>query len=145
MSGVYCIKVDDAIVYVGKSKNINERISQHWSGVFAREENKYSLLYNALHRSHKITFWLLEECEVADLNKKETFWIQQLRPCLNSSHNGGVGKDLTAQEFYDVVYNQKDEVEGMYEYKYLRYERIGKQNRYRKITAKRSTKLGHVN
>lgn len=30
MTGIYCIKVDDCIVYVGKSNNIEERAAQHW-------------------------------------------------------------------------------------------------------------------
>lgn len=114
MSGVYCIKVDNAIVYVGKAKDLNERMRQHWNSIFTKsEENKYVLLNSARGRKHKITFWLLEECEEIELKSKETYWIHSLRPCLNSSNNGGIGRRLTAQEFYDVVFNQTDYVEGI--------------------------------
>ena len=28
-AGIYCIKIDDAIVYIGKSHNMLKRVSQH--------------------------------------------------------------------------------------------------------------------
>lgn len=32
-AGIYCIKIDDEIVYVGKSGNMLRRIAQHYAGI----------------------------------------------------------------------------------------------------------------
>lgn len=31
--GIYCIKVDDEIVYIGKSHNMLKRVAQHYVGI----------------------------------------------------------------------------------------------------------------
>ncbi len=32
-AGIYCIKVDSEIVYIGKSTNMLKRIAQHYAGI----------------------------------------------------------------------------------------------------------------
>ena len=32
-SGVYCIKIDNQIVYIGKSHNMLKRVAQHYAGI----------------------------------------------------------------------------------------------------------------
>lgn len=32
-AGIYCIKIDDKIVYIGKSKNMLRRIADHYVGI----------------------------------------------------------------------------------------------------------------
>lgn len=122
MCGVYCIKVKDAIVYVGKSNNLKERIHQHWYAISHTEnkENKYILLRNCYRRKeYRISFWLLDyDCLEEELDEYERFWIKVLNPCLNSQCNGGRGSKLTLQEFYEIIINNKDDVSGMIEYEY---------------------------
>lgn len=115
MIGIYCIKVDNCIVYVGKSNDIEGRVRQHWKAIYNKDnkENKYQLLRDCGGRSHPITFWLLEQCEENKLNEAEKFWIKFIKPCLNSKDNNNVGSNITANEFYDYVFNQSDYVVGM--------------------------------
>ena len=114
MKGVYGIKVDKCLVYVGQTMNISSRVEQHYTAMSMSKpkENKYYLLKDARSRKHKITFWLLEEVENPEERyKAETKWIKALRPCLNSKDNGGLGQRLTAQEFYEYIYNNQCEFE----------------------------------
>lgn len=125
MSGVYCIKVNKAIVYVGKSKDINSRVRQHWRNILSDKckDNKYSLLRMCGCRNDiNITFWLLEEAEEDRIKGLETTWIKALSPCLNSLENGGKGKELTASEFYNIVMNNDDDVQDMQQYHYIKAE-----------------------
>ena len=45
--GIYCIKLDDQIVYIGKSKNMLERIASHYVGIRQGSELKYRILWEA--------------------------------------------------------------------------------------------------
>lgn len=114
-AGIYCIKVNECIVYVGKSKNLQGRMFQHWGKIFSgTEDNKYKLLHSAFNHYYRITFWVLGEYEEAKLNEKEKMWIEILKPCLNGKMNNNRGLDITAQEFYDEIHTRSDYVEGMY-------------------------------
>lgn len=115
MIGIYCIKVNKCIVYVGKSNDILGRVKSHVTSIYNKnnKENKYQLLRDCGNRKHKITFWLLEECEEAELNSKEKFWINFIKPCLNSQNNENIGKHITANEFYDYIFNQSDYIDRM--------------------------------
>lgn len=122
MKGIYGIKVDNCLVYVGQATNINERIRQHWSAILEKQprENKYQLLKSAASRKHKITFWLLEEVKengaIDDIERK---WIKALYPCLNTQHTKGIGHKLTANEFYQSVMNETTEIEGAVQWEYV--------------------------
>jgi excinuclease UvrABC nuclease subunit len=71
LTGIYCIKVDKAIVYIGKSRNIQSRLHSHFIGICQAKENKYSLLKTAYFKHIPITFFLLEECSEIELDEKE--------------------------------------------------------------------------
>ena len=45
--GIYCIKIDNQIVYIGKSRNMLERIAQHYVGIKEGSERKYRILAEA--------------------------------------------------------------------------------------------------
>ena len=45
--GIYCIKLDDQIVYIGKSKNMLERIASHYVGIRQGSELKYRIMAEA--------------------------------------------------------------------------------------------------
>lgn len=58
-AGIYCIKVDDKIVYIGKSGNMLRRIAQHYAGIQNETEKKYYVLSEARRRGHDINFDVL--------------------------------------------------------------------------------------
>ena len=42
--GIYCIKLNERVVYIGKSMNMLERIASHYVGVNTGSERKYRIL-----------------------------------------------------------------------------------------------------
>ena len=45
--GIYCIKLDDQLVYIGKSKNMLERVASHYVGIRQGSELKYRIIAEA--------------------------------------------------------------------------------------------------
>lgn len=43
-AGIYCIKVNNQIVYIGKSMNMLWRVAQHYVGIKTGSEKKYRIL-----------------------------------------------------------------------------------------------------
>lgn len=111
MKGIYCIVIEKCIVYVGRSKNIQKRVAEHWYNIYHPAENKYYLLNDAVQR-HAIHFFHLD-----DIEDNESIWIQLIQPCLNSKLNNNNGIELTAAEFYDNIYNSYHLVEFIKEVK----------------------------
>ena len=58
-AGIYCIKIDDDIVYIGKSHNMLKRVAQHYVGIKSQSELKYRILAEAHRKGHKIDFDVL--------------------------------------------------------------------------------------
>lgn len=115
MTGIYIIKVNKAIVYVGKSTDVQERLRQHWRSMFDERDKpngKYGYLYCVYKQHIPITFWLLEECPKEKLNEREKYWIQTLQPVLNSQYmKVSLDKrNLSTQEFFEIVFNQNDQI-----------------------------------
>lgn len=50
--GIYCIKVDDEIVYIGKSHNMLKRVAQHYVGIQKQSNKKYRILAEAQRKGH---------------------------------------------------------------------------------------------
>ena len=46
-AGIYCIKIDNQIVYIGKSHNMLKRVAQHYVGIQLKTERKYCILAEA--------------------------------------------------------------------------------------------------
>lgn len=46
-AGIYCIKLDNRIVYIGKSHNMLKRIAYHYVGIKKQSEKKYRILAEA--------------------------------------------------------------------------------------------------
>lgn len=46
-AGIYCIKIDSTIVYIGKSRNMLRRVAQHYVGIKTQKEKKYRILAEA--------------------------------------------------------------------------------------------------
>lgn len=58
-AGIYCIRLDDEIVYIGKSKNMIKRIAEHYVGIMTRSEKKYRILAEAQDKRHIVGFDVL--------------------------------------------------------------------------------------
>ena len=90
-AGIYCIKVDETIVYIGKSSNMLRRIAQHYVGVQLQTEKKYEILAEARRRGHNINFDVLYYAQstryadkLAEIGQKEGEYIRKYQPILNT-------------------------------------------------------------
>lgn len=120
MKGIYGIKVDNCLVYVGQARDINERMQQHWKEILGTpKENKYFFLKSVLGRN-KITFWLLEETEELCLDNLEYKWVKALHPCLNTIYMGRNVRNLDINDFYNTICNESHEIDGAIQLHYHR-------------------------
>lgn len=91
MIGVYCFTNFEEILYVGSSKNIRERYSQHKSDCHNENSNRYHLIFYQYIREHNINlkdlnFIILKEFDYYDKNileKYERNYIEILKPKFN--------------------------------------------------------------
>ena len=90
-AGIYCIKVDETIVYIGKSGNMLRRIAQHYAGIQRQTEKKYAVLAEARRRGHNINFDVLYYAQstryadkLAEIGQKEGEYIRKYQPILNT-------------------------------------------------------------
>lgn len=76
MTGIYLIKNKlTEEVYIGQSKNINNRWNNHKRNMGNSKYNLYSdMSYYGLSN---FEFSVIEECEIRDLDKREMYWIQK--------------------------------------------------------------------
>ena len=90
-AGIYCIKIDDKIVYIGKSANMLRRIAQHYAGIQKGTEKKYRIISEAERKGHPISFDVLYYAKsrryadkLAEIGEKEGKYIRQYKPILNT-------------------------------------------------------------
>ena len=90
-AGIYCIKIDDKIVYVGKSGNMLRRIAAYYVHIQMETETKYRILSEARRKGHSIGFDVLYYAEseryadrIAELGEKEGEYIRLYDPILNT-------------------------------------------------------------
>ena len=90
-AGIYCIKIDTDIVYIGKSANMLRRIAEHYVGIKTGSEKKYRILAEARRRGHPITFDVLYYAKskgianrLAEIGEKEGEYIRHYMPLLNT-------------------------------------------------------------
>ena len=90
-AGIYCIKIDDDIVYIGKSHNMLKRVAQHYVGIQKQSELKYRILAEAHRKGHKIGFDVLYYASRSGYNAikdeigtKEGEYIREYKPALNT-------------------------------------------------------------
>lgn len=89
-AGIYKIKIGSAL-YVGSSKNIKKRIRSHLSNIANGTEMKK--IQAAAESGEEIHVDILEKISdnetVWHMLLRERYWIEQLRPELNSAPPGG--------------------------------------------------------
>ena len=90
-AGIYCIKIDNDIVYIGKSQNMLKRVVQHYVGIKSQSELKYRILAEAHRKGHTINFDVLYYATQSGYNAvkeeigtKEGEYIRQYKPALNT-------------------------------------------------------------
>ena len=89
--GIYCIKVDGQILYIGKSENMLKRVAEHYVGIRIGSEKKYRLLSEIQSNGHPIEFDVLYYAQKKrasaireEIGSKEGEFIRQYRPVLNT-------------------------------------------------------------
>ena len=90
-AGIYCIKIDKDIVYIGKSKNMLRRVAEHYVNIKKQNECKYRILAEANRKGHSINFDVLYCAQETaykaieeEIGQKEGEYIRQHKPILNS-------------------------------------------------------------
>ena len=90
-AGIYCIKIDNTIVYIGKSHNMLKRVAQHYTSIQKPEEKKYRILNEARRKGHAIVFDVLYYANSTnyssidkEIGNKEGEFIREYRPVLNT-------------------------------------------------------------
>ena len=90
-AGIYCIKIDDTIVYIGKSQNMLKRVSQHYAAIMGQTEKKYRIFAEAQRKGHSINFDVLYHAAETyypavknEIGQKEGEYIRQYKPILNT-------------------------------------------------------------
>lgn len=90
-AGLYCIKIDADIVYIGKSANMLRRIAEHYVGIKTASEKKYRIIAEAQRKGHPITFDVLYYAkrkgianQLAEIGEKEGEFIRRHKPILNT-------------------------------------------------------------
>lgn len=89
--GIYCVKVEGQILYIGKSENMLKRVAYHYVGIQTGSEKKYRLLSEIQRNGHKIEFDVLyyaqstsAEAIREEIGSKEGEFIRQYLPVLNT-------------------------------------------------------------
>lgn len=89
--GIYCIKIDDTVVYIGKSRNMLKRIANHYVNIKTEAEKKYRIMAEAQRKGHSISFDVLYYATARtpsaikeEIGKKEGKYIRQYLPPLNT-------------------------------------------------------------
>ena len=84
-SGIYCIKIDGVIIYIGKASNLLKRILSHQVNTeLGLPEHKYDVFRGIIQKGYTLCFEVLEYVP----NKKnllivEGKWIRKYMPIMN--------------------------------------------------------------
>lgn len=89
--GIYCIKLNRQIVYIGKSENMLRRIASHYVGIKEGSEKKYRILAEIQRKGTPVEFDVLYDAMGKkyaqireEIGRKEGELIRQYRPVLNT-------------------------------------------------------------
>ena len=89
--GIYCIKLNGQIVYIGKSRNMIVRIAEHYVGIQQSSKCKYRILAEVQRKGYSVDFDVLYYAKneryqdiVEEIGQKEGEFIREYRPVLNT-------------------------------------------------------------
>lgn len=93
-AGIYSIKIDDILVYIGKSQDLLERVAEHIAeiqNINQHSSNKYKVLAQAQRMGHKVSFDILYYSPFTsgndmldDIGYREGEYIREYLPFLNT-------------------------------------------------------------
>ena len=93
-AGIYSIKIDDILVYIGKSQDLLERVAEHIAeiqNIDQHSSNKYKVLAQAQRMGHKVSFDILYYSPFTsgnemldDIGFNEGKYIREYLPFLNT-------------------------------------------------------------
>jgi predicted GIY-YIG superfamily endonuclease len=87
LQGVYKISSNNLVLYVGQSKQLNGRIDKHKHHIKNPNSKgiKQKKLYDTINTQYpNYTISIIEECSVDKLIERENYWINELKPILNT-------------------------------------------------------------
>ena len=82
VSGVYCISFGEHS-YIGSSRNIQQRISQHRKKLRAGTHCLKMQAYYTMFGEDKMYISILETCDTSVLKSREKYWIDAIEPDIN--------------------------------------------------------------
>ena len=93
-AGIYSIKIDDILVYIGKSQDLLERVAEHIAeiqNIDQHSSNKYKVIAQAQRMGHKVSFDILYYSPftsgnemIDDIGFNEGKYIREYLPFLNT-------------------------------------------------------------
>ena len=90
-AGIYCIRLGDTLVYIGKSVNMLERVAQHYVGIQYRNAEKYRIIAQLQQEGHPVNFDVLYDASSAtrhdideEIGYMEGVYLRKYRPPLNT-------------------------------------------------------------
>lgn len=98
MIGIYKItNLTNNKVYIGQSRNIQQRFATHRSRAFNQNSEDYNkYLYRAIRKYglDNFSFEVIEQCSIEQLNEKEKYWI-----IYYNAENSDFGYNQTLEDF----------------------------------------------
>ena len=100
--GIYALVLNGRIIYIGKSINLYRRLNEHRLSILKAlkkplkgyPNRKYNYIASAIQHGATITYMVLKHLDNADkkqLDKWETFFIQEYHPQFNIEKNAEDG------------------------------------------------------
>ena len=100
--GIYALVLNGRIIYIGKSINLYRRLNEHRLAILKAlkkplkgySNRKYNYIASAIGHGATITYMILKHLDNPDkkqLDKWETFFIQEYHPQFNIEKNGEDG------------------------------------------------------
>lgn len=91
---IYSLSYNGIIFYIGKTKNLKQRLSKHKSTSLIRENKslKEEFIFNLLSEGKEINISIIETVDI-DENEREIFWINYYKSEGIKLYNSTIGGD----------------------------------------------------
>ena len=101
--GIYALCIDNRVVYVGKSRDLQNRAKAHKTSILHSNDAWYPLARDFHERGHVITMKVLATTEYKFLEQTELEYIQKLKPLFNQQ---GLGENGYKPMEYETAVNK---------------------------------------